>query len=234
MQVADLFPIPIEIFKPDGAAAFVNQTWLEIHNISSPADIVGIYNIRSNHVVNEELGLYTHVRSLFEGETVLSPESKAPLKDFAEWCHVRSPENPIEAMYMEVLGFPVLTPGGNASHFIGVFVPTRIYRGNLDIARAREYMDNNWTEEFDTGKVANAVNLSQAHFARLFKKQTGMTPYNYYQNLKVKKLKEALRNKNLTIGEAFRECGVEYSGNYARIFKELVGTTPSEYRSSLK
>lgn len=233
-QVADLFPIPIEIFRPDGIAAFANRTWLEIHNIPGPADIVGTYNVRENPVVNEKLGLGPYIRRLFDGETLLTPECRAPLEDFALWCRAKSPVHPIESMYMEILCFPVLTPGGNASHFIGVFVPTRIYRGNPDIAKALEYLDNHWAEEYDTGRVADAVHLSQSHFTRLFKKQTGMTPYSYYQNLKVNKLKEALCNKNLTVSEAFRECGVDYSGNFAKIFKELVGITPSAYRGQIK
>jgi AraC-like DNA-binding protein len=233
-QVADLFPIPIEIFNSDGTAAFANRTWLEIHNISTPADIVGTYNVRENPVVNEKLGLSSYVMRMFEGETLLTPECKAPLEDFAACCQIKNPMYAIESMYMEILCFPVLTPGGNASHFVGVFIPTRIYRGNPVIAKALEYMDHHWTEEYDTGKVAGAVNLSQSHFIRLFKKQTGMTPYSYYQNLKVLKLKDALCNKNLTISEAFGACGVDYSGNFAKVFKELVGITPSAYRNQLK
>jgi len=61
-----------------------------------------------------------------------------------------------------------------------------------------------------------------------------MTPYSYYQNLKVNKLKEALCNKNLTVSEAFRVCGVDYNGNFAKIFKALVGVTPSAYRNQVK
>lgn len=233
-QVADLFPIPIEIFKPDGMAAFANRSWLDIHNISSPEDILGTYNVRENQVVNDQLGLSQYIKRVFEGETLLTPERKAPLEDFAAWCQAKNPAYSIESIYMEILCFPVLTPGGNASHFVGVFIPTRMYRGNPDIARALEYMDSHWTEEYDTGRVADAVNLSQSHFTRLFKKQTGMTPYSYYQGMKVNKLKEALCNKNLTVSEAFRTCGVDYSGNFAKIFKELVGITPSAYRKQLK
>jgi AraC-like DNA-binding protein len=233
-QVADLFPVPIEIFRPDGTAAFANRAWLDIHNISSQSDIVGTYNVLTNTIVNEKLGLGPYVKRMFEGEVLLTPETKAPLEDFSDWCNARNADFPIESMYMEILCFHVLTPGGNASHFIGMFIPTRIYQGNPDIARAKEYIDNHWFDEYDTATVAAAVNLSRYHFIRLFKKQTGMTPYSYYQNVKVNKLKAALCDKRLTISEAFSSCGVEYSGNFAKIFRDIVGVTPSAYRNLIK
>ena len=233
-QVADLFPVPIEIFRPDGTPAFANRAWLDIHNIPSLADIVGTYNVMENPVVNEKLGLASYVRRMFEGEILLTPETKAPLEDFADWCNSRNTDYPIVSLYMEILCFHVLTPGGNASHFIGMFIPTRIYRGNSDIARAKEYIDNHWLEEYDTATVAAAANLSQYHFIRLFKKQTGITPYSYYQNIKVNKLKDALGDRSLTVSEVFRTCGVEYSGSFAKIFRDIVGVTPSAYRNQIK
>jgi len=82
-------------------------------------------------------------------------------------------------------------------------------------------------------KIAEAVNLSRYHFARLFKKHTGRTPYSYYLDVKIKNLQEALRNPDLSITEAFSRCGMAYSGNFARIFKDKVGMTPSQYRKSI-
>lgn len=230
-QVAELFPMPIEIFRPDGRAAFVNRAWTQIHNISSPAEIVGKYNVRENVVVNEKLGLGSYVSRMFEGEIVLTPERKAPLEDFAVSCRVRNSGFNIESMYMEILCFPVLTPGGNASHFVGVFLPTRIYKGNPYVARAKEYMDNHWSEPYDTRTVAGAANLSPYHFVRLFKKHTGVTPYQYHRTVKVNKLKRMLSDKNLSVSEAFSACGVEYSGSFAKVFKDMTGLTPSEYRN---
>ena len=224
-QVADMFPIPIEVFRPDGFVAFANRAWLQIHNISNPSDIIGKYNVRENP------GLGPYVSRMFEGEIVLTPERKAPLEDFAVSCRVRNSGFNIESMYMEILCFPVLTPGGNASHFVGVFLPTRIYKGNPYVARAKEYMDNHWSEPYDTRTVAGAANLSPYHFVRLFKKHTGVTPYQYHRTVKVNKLKRMLSDKNLSVSEAFSACGVEYSGSFAKVFKDMTGLTPSEYRN---
>jgi transcriptional regulator GlxA family with amidase domain len=67
----------------------------------------------------------------------------------------------------------------------------------------------------------------------MFKKETGTTPYGYYQDIKIRKLKDALRDTNLSVTQAFAACGVEYSGNLAKVFKEKVGMTPTQYRKTL-
>ena len=224
-QVADMFPIPIEVFRPDGFVAFANRAWLQIHNISNPSDIIGKYNVRENP------GLGPYVSRMFEGEIVLTPEFKVLLEDSAAWYQVRRFDCRIQSAYMEILCFPVLTPGGNASHLIAVFLPTRIYKGNRCIEKAKEYMDNHWAERYDTRTVAGAANLSPYYFVRLFKKHTGMTPYKYHRNVRVNKLKSLLCDKNLSVSEAFSACGMEYSGSFAKIFKDVPGLTPSAYRN---
>ncbi len=84
--------------------------------------------------------------------------------------------------------------------------------------------------EFDIESIAKAVCMSSSHLVRLFKKHTGMTPYSYYQEIKVNGLKKALRDKDLSISQAFLSCGFKYPGNFARFFKAQVGMTPSQYR----
>ncbi len=233
-QVAELFPVPIQIFSPDGMTVFASRAVLEMWNISDPSQIVGKYNLRKDPVVNERLGLSEHVRRVFEGETVLVPDVKVPLGDFANWYQARNPDYSVESMYTDILNFPIRDVEGKITHIVSVFVTTRIYPGKSDIAKAKEYIENHWLEEFDMARIAAAASLSRYHFARLFKKHTGMTPYSYYQDMKVKKLKQALRDANLSIAEAFLSCGVDYNGNFAKVFKDKVGMTPSQYRKTIR
>ena len=233
-QVAELFPVPIQIFSPDGTTVFANRAVLEMWNISAPSQIVGKYNLRMDPVVNGRLGLYDHVLRAFEGEVVLVPDVKVPLEDFANWYEARNPDYNVESMYTDILNFPIRDADGNITHIVSIFITTRMYLGKSDIARAREYIENHWLDEFDMEQIAMSVSLSRYHFARLFKKHTGMTPYSYYQDIKIKKLKQALRNTSLSIAGAFASCGVDYNGNFARIFRDKVGLTPSQYRKTVK
>lgn len=232
-QVLEWFPFPINVFTPDGNVVFANRTALEMWNIFEPAQIVGKYNLIKDTVVNERLGLGEYVRRTIKGEIVLVPDVRVPLEDFSVWYEARNIRYDIESMYTDILNFPICDRNGRFAHFMCVFLTTRIYQGKSDVARAKEYIENHWLEEFDIDKVAGTVHLSRSHLARLFKLHIGITPYSYYQKLKITRIKEALRDKNLSVSGAFASCGIEYHGNFAKLFKEKVGMTPSMYKKTL-
>lgn len=99
--------------------------------------------------------------------------------------------------------------------------------------KGKEYIEAHWKEEFDIDRLADAIHISRYHYTRLFKQHTGITPYNYYQEIKVQKLKERLCDGNLSVAQAFAECGADFSGSFAKIFKEKVGMTPSQYQAMM-
>lgn len=231
-QIVDLFPMPIEIFAPDGTTMFANRAALEMWNIFGPEQIVGKYNLINDPVVNDELGLREYVRRAFEGEILSVSDVKVALEDMSERYEARSKNFDIDALYTDIHSFPIWDKNRKIAYIVNVFIATRMYQGRSDIAKAKQYIETHWAEEFDIEKIARSVNLSRYHFARLFKKHTSITPYCYYQEIKIKKLRETLRNTNLSITEAFAACGVDYKGNYLRLFKERTGMTPSQYRKT--
>lgn len=232
-KVAELFPVPIQIFTPDGNTIFASRAVLEMWNISDVSQIVGKYNLLKDPVVNERLGLSDYVRRVFRGEIVRVPDVKVPLEDFSKWYQARNNDYAIKSMYVDILNFPIFDDHHAITHIVSVFITNRIYTGQSDIAKAKEYIETHWMDEFDMEKIAQAASMSRYHFARVFKKHTGMTPYSYYQDIKVRGLKDALRDTNLSITQAFAACGVEYSGSFARVFRDKVGMTPTQYRKSL-
>lgn len=232
LQIAELFPIPMQIYKKNGDIAFVNDVLLKMWNILDTNQIMGKYNVFRDPLANEHPEIYNGLKRVFKGEIVLFSDVKVPLKSFWEWNEIRSESYDVEAFYTDILNFPINDSKGQMIYMVSIFFTSRIYRGKSEVARAREYIENNWNKEFDIVKISKAACLSPSHLIRLFKKYTGMTPYKYYQEIKVIKLKEALRDKNLSIAEAFSSCGFDYSGNYARFFKIKVGMTPSQYRKA--
>lgn len=232
-QIVDLFPIPIEIFDPDGTTLFVNRAFLEVFNISSLDQIIGQYNIVRDPVVNDELGLREYVHRAFQGETLSVSDIKVPFYDMGSRYEIRKEDFDVDALYQDITSFPIWSETKKIAYVVNVFITKRIYQGRLDIAKAREYIENHWQEDFDLDLAAQAANLSRYHFARLFKKHTSMTPYSYYQDIKIKKIKEKLCDKNLSVCQAFADCGVDYNGNHAKIFKEKTGMTPSKYRETV-
>ncbi len=229
-KTIQLFPLPIQIFNPNGDIVFINEAVLQTWNVADSSLILDRYNLIKDPFVNEQFGLRDYIRRTFQGEIVLIPDIKIPLESFWQWYKARSPVYDVEAIYTDILNFPVFGETGKMAYVVSVFFTSRIYRGEPNVAKAKEYLENRWREEFDIARLAAAVCLSPAHLVRLFKRHTGMTPYSYYQEIKIKRIKEALRDKNLSVAEAFVACGFDYLGNSARFFREKVGMTPSQYR----
>lgn len=232
-RIAGLFPIPIQIFKRNGDIAFINEAVLKEWNVLDSSQILGKYNLLKDPFVNEQFGLRDHIQRAFKGEIVLIPDIKIPLENFWEWYNTRSAIYDIESIYTDILNFPVWGKNGRITFIVSIFLTSRLYQGRSDVTKAKEYLENHWREDFDADKLAKSVHLSTSHLARLFKKHTGMTLYNYYQEIKINRLKAALRDKNLSITEAFVSCGFEHTGNFTRFFKKKVGMTPQQYRKTL-
>jgi AraC-type DNA-binding domain-containing proteins len=95
---------------------------------------------------------------------------------------------------------------------------------------AKVYIETHWLDKFDIDAVAGEACLSVSHFSHIFKAYTGLTPHCYYINIKIEKIKDNLLNMDLSVDEAFSECGVDYHGYYAALFKKKTGFSPSEYR----
>ena len=227
----DLFPMPIGVFTPDGLSAFLNLAFQECFGIRAD-HIVGKLNILEDPYLRAELNLEDYLRRVFAGEILSALDIRAPSEEILRRYGAGGPLSEITAMYQNITCFPVWNQKKEVIYIVSMFLTSRVYDGRPDIAKAKEYIENHWLDEFDMGSVAGAVGLSRYHFARLFKKHVGMTPYCYYQRIKVQKLKEALRDTNRTIAQAFSACGLDYSGNFARVFKERVGMTPSQYRKT--
>jgi len=226
-KVIECFPYPIEIYAPDGTTVFVNKYMLAMSRIDDPDKVIGKYNIFKDPAVIKT-GHIAAVKRAFQGETVFFNDIRVPLEEIAQRYGVQDFD--VEAVYQDITLFPILNDNNEVMYVVAFFINKRIYRGRNEIERAKEYIESHWNEKFSLDAAAKAACLSKAHFAKLFKKHTGITPHEYYTNYKINKVKEKLLDTNLSIAQAFAACNMDYNGYSARIFKEKTGVSPSEYR----
>lgn len=92
--------------------------------------------------------------------------------------------------------------------------------------------ENSINSEYSTKKAAKIANLSDYHFIRSFKNQTGKTPYHFLLDLKIHKAKELLKDRNLSITEVCFSCGFINHSHFATAFKNRMGMSPSHYRKT--
>ena len=82
--------------------------------------------------------------------------------------------------------------------------------------------------------ICEATNLSVHHFARLFRRETGMSPMRYVTHYRIEKAKEFLLSTTHPIGEIARMSGIPDQYTFARTFRKLAGKSPTEFRAAGK
>lgn len=102
------------------------------------------------------------------------------------------------------------------------------------IAKAIEYINENYTESFDFSKLANDFGLSPGHFRELFKKATGLTPKDYLNRLRIAKSLEFIRREGLSISEAAGRVGIYDANYFSRLFKKIIGHSPKYFKNIAK
>ena len=93
-----------------------------------------------------------------------------------------------------------------------------------------EYMRHNFKREISLEELAGIANYSSYHFIRVFKQQTGKTPFDYLIDIKLEKATELLRDKKHTVTQICYECGFSNPSHFTTVFKRRIGVTPSHFQ----
>ena len=231
VEIVKHFPYPMHICAPDGTMLLANEAYLKFAKISNPERLYKKHNILRNPNL-ERWGIKDFTVRAFQGEAVYAYDVKVPHQEIVDRLG-DDKELVYGSMYHNMTALPIRDSNNKLLFIVFIFITSRYYQDREEIIKGKEYIDNHWREEFDIDKLAGIVHMSRYHYTRLFKQHTGMTPYSYYQEVKLGKLKEKLCDTNLSITQVFEECGVDYNGNLAKIFKDKLGMTPSQYRTMM-
>jgi len=219
-------PYPAQLYAPNGDLLMANSAFLKQFSISDPEELTAKYNLINDPTV-KDAPFYDNIIRAFDGAATQSQDVIIPIH------HVKTsnnlPASEIETLIADVTSVPIFENGGMI--YVANFLIIKRHlcsRREIDIAKA--YIETHWLEKFDFDEVARITCLSSSHLAHLFKAYTGMTLHDYYTDIKIEKIKDKLLDMNLSVDEAFSECGVDYHGYYAGLFKKKTGFSPSEYR----
>lgn len=103
---------------------------------------------------------------------------------------------------------------------------------NSTITKAVQYINDNCSEKFDLKCLAEEVFLSKYYLIRLFRRQMGITPHQYYQQCKVRELRK--------MALCFSQKNIAYELNFSTqshmdsVFKKYMGITMKNYISSVE
>ncbi|WP_375749115.1 helix-turn-helix domain-containing protein [Vibrio sp. HN007] len=105
--------------------------------------------------------------------------------------------------------------------------------GGLSAANKRKVTDfiaANLSTPFSLNDLSALANLSEFHFARMFKTSFGCTPHQYVLNQRIEMVKQQLQFSSKPLAEVALSCGFSSQQHLSLQFKKRVGITPSQYR----
>jgi AraC-like DNA-binding protein len=115
----------------------------------------------------------------------------------------------------------------------GARVPLSSPKGRLAPRQekmAKEFLDSNIRANVSLEEVANLCELSTPQFARLFKRSTGMTPYQWFIRRRLREAKFLLESSEDSLAEIGLACGFADQSHFTRTFSRLVGLSPGAWR----
>jgi AraC family transcriptional regulator len=105
--------------------------------------------------------------------------------------------------------------------------------GRLSEASLRsvtDYVGDNLSGDLSLAEMAAATNLSPYHFARTFKRTTGLPPHRYVLRRRIERARELLEGTDLPIGEVAKRVGFASPSHFSQQFRRIVGVAPSDLR----
>lgn len=88
-------------------------------------------------------------------------------------------------------------------------------------------------QDLSLDTLAAESHLTSYHFSRVFKKATGQTPHQYLITQRIERVKQLLKNTQLTIAEIANTSGFSDQSHLTRQMKHLTGMSPRQYQKHI-
>ena len=97
------------------------------------------------------------------------------------------------------------------------------------ISIVKRYIADNLNENLTVAKLADIVNMSSSHFSRIFKRQTGFSPYDYILISRLNRAKYLLQVTDMTVSAIAYEIGFNSESNFIYVFTEKEGISRAKF-----
>jgi AraC family transcriptional regulator len=102
------------------------------------------------------------------------------------------------------------------------------------LRRIVEYLDAHLPKRVELTHLAEMAGLSQSHFSRAFKASTGMAPYRWQLDARIRRAQALLLDTRASLDLVAEATGFADAVHFGRTFRKLVGVTPAAWRHKRK
>jgi len=122
------------------------------------------------------------------------------------------------------------------SHFLTTFLFNEKYRNPLEkevkstVDLSIEYFRINLHKMLTLKEISDSMGLSASHFSYIFKKNTGFSPLDYFNHLKIQQACQYLIFTDMKIKDIGAMLGMNDQYYFSRSFTKIMGISPKYYR----
>ena len=117
--------------------------------------------------------------------------------------------------------------GGQSQFSVPLSAPPA---GRRDIDELRMYIAEHLDADLSAPALAARMCLSERHFARVFRQETGATPAAYVEAARVEAARRLLETTDAALDEVAATSGLGSVETLHRALRRQIGTTPAAYR----
>ena len=99
--------------------------------------------------------------------------------------------------------------------------------------RVKAFVEAHLESDVTLSDMAQIAGLSPFHFSRVFKQQTGETPYHFLCTRRLMRARRLLQEGKLPLAELALECGFASQSHFTAAFTKAMGVPPGRYRKHL-
>lgn len=102
--------------------------------------------------------------------------------------------------------------------------------GSEPITAAMAFLETHMARPMGMDAVASAIGIPRKQFYSQFRKETGMTPNDWLQRLRLRRAEELLLSTDLTVESIAAEVGYPGAAYFCRVFRKYLGSPPGQFR----
>lgn len=100
------------------------------------------------------------------------------------------------------------------------------------LKRVIDFIEANLAEPLTLELLAHIAGLSVFHFARVFRRATGLSPYRYVSERRLLRAQRLLMARDMAVQDIAPLCGFPRHANFTAAFSRARGMSPSRYREA--
>ena len=98
------------------------------------------------------------------------------------------------------------------------------------VKKAIVYINSHVTRQISRWRLASSVNISEDYLTRIFRKELGLSPWDYINRYRIQIASSLLVNTSRALSDIAESCGFQDQAYFCRVFKKVKGFSPGQMR----